>query len=116
LSFSFSFAPLEPETKTLSFGMNEKDDVISAETANEEGNSEEENSDGDDESNSGGEDSYSDLASSNDEEEEQEDVETESKSIEGKVDVLDNKKKAGEIPFVFKGNPIFSKRETFKRS
>ncbi len=85
--------------------MNEKDDAISPEPANEEDNSEEEDGDEDDEdSNSDGEDSYSDLASSNDEEEEQEDVET--KSVEGKVDVQNNKKKAGEIPFVFKGNPF----------
>lgn len=85
--------------------MNEKDDAISPEPANEEDNSEEEDGEEDDEdSNSDGEDSYSDLASSNDEEEEQEDVET--KSVEGKVDVQNNKKKAGEIPFVFKGNPF----------
>lgn len=78
--------------------------AISTEPENEENNSEEEDEDGEEESDSDGEDSFSDLASSKDEDEEQEDVETKPKSVEGKLDGQNNKKKAGEIPFVFKGN------------
>jgi hypothetical protein len=82
------------------------DDAITAEPANEDDNSAEEEDDEDNEdgSDSDGEDSFSDLASSNDEEEEQEEMETKPKSVEEKVDGQNKKKKAGEIPFVFKGN------------
>ena len=94
---------MELETKTLSFGMD--GGAISTEPENEENSSEEEDEDGEEESDSDGEDSFSDLASSKDEDEEQDDVETKPKSVaEGKLDGQNNKKKAGEIPFVFKGN------------
>lgn len=68
----------------------------------------EEEDDDDDGSDSDGDDSYSDLASSHDEEDEDSGrVETKPKSNKVKEGGPDKGKKAGEIPFVFKGSFVF---------
>lgn len=106
LDDGFSFVPFEPETKTLSFGMDDKEESTSPEPANEEENSKEDEDDEDneedeEESDSDGEDSFSDLASSHGDEE-QEQLKTKPKSVKEKGDGQTKKNKAGEIPFVFK--------------
>ena len=99
---SFTYAPFEPETKTLSHSMEEREVESFPVDPEEEDDEEEEDDDDEEESDSDAEDSYSDLASSNeDENDDEENVQTKPKQVKAKGDVKG--KKTGEIPFVFKG-------------
>ncbi len=99
----FSYNPVQPEVKTLSYGMNDNSVEESNLDQDDEEGGEEEEEDGSDESEDE-EDGFSDLASNDEEEEQDEEVIPKTKSkpkaskVSSKIDAKD------ELPFVFDGN------------
>lgn len=105
-NFRFQYVPMEPEIKTLSFGMNDQEDANRE--LNEDNLEQEEDqvsSDEEEESDSEADDSFSDLASSHDEEDDGGDADTvkKTKPLNKKGGEHSKGEKIMEIPFVFKG-------------